>query len=1112
MSSSDEFEESKNQKRSLRRDPSRSEEKRRRQMASDHKEGSVGSEEEEGVGHALVEMERGDMGLEEESVLANTVVTKNGSVLTLPELNPPPEAVSRSMRVGVGCGLCSRRDTSDMVWCNRCGSEFHARCLYGDELDYNSWLCSECVSVLSDLSPAFAYLQAGSEYVPANGYAPMGCPVRVSECSVSVTTVPVTTVPDATVSDATAPETSTPETSTHETSTHDNSTPVTTAPDNTTHDNTTHDNTTHANREKQRPFLTEKKRLQWLLSFGEKLVGSRVWLKERGLMGFVLFRMTDLLLFYVAFEGVAEGESGWYALEQGEVSVLRELVWVRGASGVGCGVKEEVMEGASGRVLDLERGELVAVCDEMQAVRDWREHRLELAFNPLLETVRWEFHLGDQVRKCVSKPFKVPSQRVELSGKEWMYKWVYVWKREVEFPFGGWSRGVVLQYRSMTGKHFVLFESDSVHSGWMYLNAQYVLVDGVSNEELMALQPASEEHCWCCLRGASEQPLYRCVKCGLFCHLACSDPARGGELSAEEAKEFVCFKCAKCRGCGTEVSFYGRWERASLCGERVLCCEECKERYGEGLFCDVCLKTMGAADTRACLKCSACGKWVHPECDGVKKEGRRREDSAVDEAVGSDEEKADGGASYRCPSCRREDMKRMVSALKAWDPAGIFVHPISEEFAPNYYDLIPREKSVCFDVMEARIRRKAYDRVQQVREDFELMCANAFVYNAVGDEVWKCTETLFEKGEAYLESDWRETRASEYVEKIATVRASKTKLSTRPEASTSAKQASLEASKMVRYIEECKLSGGKLEACTPLAGPYSVVEVPMVAERILPRYSSTISYDVCLSCGSSGDRDRMLFCADCGECYHVYCVNLSGTVTHEMRCGWRCSNCKVCEVCGAALTSLLGNGEVVCSCNRCDRSFHKACLQYTDEENLNLFVCGHCFACKKCGKRGSATTWSYHKDYCRECYAKEERFRECAVCGKPWSSSDVDMAFCESCEQWIHRRCIASDMLEWQKCDLTRTPYHCKRCRQQEELTAGAAMVSLASSHRGEEGVSVQRGLVSEIQELRQELRVKELLQQETGSRMAQLAQLEGRWRELVRTIIRVVLARRSEA
>ena len=86
-------------------------------------------------------------------------------------------------------------------------------------------------------------------------------------------------------------------------------------------------------------------------------------------------------------------------------------------------------------------------------------------------------------------------------------------------------------------------------------------------------------------------------------------------------------------------------------------------------------------------------------------------------------------------------------------------------------------------------------------------------------------------------------------------------------------------------------------------------------------------------------------------------------------------------------------------------------------------------------------------------------------------------------------------------------------------MTAGAAMASLASlasltslsGQRSEEGASVQRGLVGEIQEQRQELRVKELLQQETSSRTVRLAQLESRWRELVRTIIRVGLLKRGE-
>ena len=1125
QSSSEDFEEKESHKRSLRHDSSRSsDEKRRHRSGYEWKEESVrvdrvdrvASDEEaesrgghtlhqinERVGERENEFESQDED-ELEGGYANTVVTKGGVLLTLPEINPPPEMVVRSMRVAIGCGLCSRRNTSDMISCVRCGAEFHAKCLYGDELDYNSWLCRGCVSVLSALSASFGYLEAQSEYVPGDGLAPMGYPERVVSGVVSGIEVKSENAIEVKREDSPQMKEDSPDAKKENTPQTKENTPQ------------TNENT-----------LTQKKRLAWLLSYGEDIIGSRVWLKELNLFGFVLYRMTDLLLFYVVFEGDNDYRNGWYALEKGEVCVVKEFVWVRRGGVLSCGVRVEYEDGRAGEVYDLEKNCVVSVEEsEVSRVRDWREHRLEMEFTALYDIVKWEYHLRQQLRKFVSKPFKVPSHRSEMSGKEWMYKWVYVWSRSVDYPFGGWSRGVVLHYRSITGKHFVLFENESVHSGWMYLNTSYVVCEGVCNEwcscvgimnrDLMALQPASEEHCWCCLRGACEhRPLYKCTKCGLFCHPQCCDPVMSVPLSEEESKRFVCFKCTKCRGCGTEVSFYGRWEQRVLCGERVLCCEECNESYNEGLFCNVCLKTMSVDESKECVKCSACGGFVHRECEvrKKKKEGRRREDSVFEEGgnVESEEESVEVGASYRCPCCRRKQMMEVLEALKKNDPMGIFLHPISEEFAPNYYDVIPKEKSVCLDVMESRVKHKVYASVQQVREDFELMCHNAFLYNAMGDEVWKWTATFYEKGESYLNSEWKETQESEYVEKIGEVKAMKTKLSVRPEASTNAKQASMEASKMVRYIEKCKMNGSKLEACSPLPAPYSVIEFPTVTERILPRYSSTISYDVCLSCGSSGDRDRMLFCGDCGECYHIYCVNLSGTITPEMRCGWRCSNCKVCEVCGLSLASQLGNVDVICSCNRCDRSFHKACLHYTDEENLNLFVCGYCFECKKCGVKGTPTTWSYHKDYCRECYNKEERFRQCAICNKPWSGSDVDMAFCESCEQWIHRRCIANDMLEWQKCDLTRSPYHCKRCRQQEVASAGAAMASLSKGYESRVS-TMQRSVVSEIQEQRQQFRLKELLQQDTRSRSQRVSGLESSWRELVRTIIRVGVLGVSES
>ena len=109
----------------------------------------------------------------------------------------------------------------------------------------------------------------------------------------------------------------------------------------------------------------------------------------------------------------------------------------------------------------------------------------------------------------------------------------------------------------------------------------------------MELQPVNDEFCWCCLRGnLPNNRLYRCVKCGLYCHLQCCDPIILEALNDSEEKEFVCFKCQKCRGCGTEVCFYGKWEHVLVDNEKVTCCEECQENYREGLYCNVCLKTM----------------------------------------------------------------------------------------------------------------------------------------------------------------------------------------------------------------------------------------------------------------------------------------------------------------------------------------------------------------------------------------------------------------------------------------------------------------------------------------------------------------------------------------
>lgn len=54
---------------------------------------------------------------------------------------------------------------------------------------------------------------------------------------------------------------------------------------------------------------------------------------------------------------------------------------------------------------------------------------------------------------------------------------------------------------------------------------------------------------------------------------------------------------------------------------------------------------------------------------------------------------------------------------------------------------------------------------------------------------------------------------------------------------------------MVRYIEKIKADGSKLEPLSPLAPPYSVIELGNVTERVSPQYGYTIAMEACVSCG-----------------------------------------------------------------------------------------------------------------------------------------------------------------------------------------------------------------------------------------------------------------------
>lgn len=125
--------------------------------------------------------------------------------------------------------------------------------------------------------------------------------------------------------------------------------------------------------------------------------------------------------------------------------------------------------------------------------------------------------------------------------------------------------------------------------------------------------------------------------------------------------------------------------------------------------------------------------------------------------------------------------------------------------------------------------------------------------------------------------------------------------------------------------------------------------------------------DICGICSSYSSPGQMLFCIDCGESYHSFCVqtkslavsprcpnfnlqfiqNLSLRSSSEIQNTryWRCANCsKFCSHCHMDHCDI--------TCKMCNFSFHKSCLSPLPKSRLNFddFTCSQCIqsSCQRC--------------------------------------------------------------------------------------------------------------------------------------------------------------------
>ncbi|KAG8041194.1 hypothetical protein G9C98_002182, partial [Cotesia typhae] len=215
----------------------------------------------------------------------------------------------------------------------------------------------------------------------------------------------------------------------------------------------------------------------------------------------------------------------------------------------------------------------------------------------------------------------------------------------------------------------------------------------------------------------------------------------------------------------------------------------------------------------------------------------------------------------------------------------------------------------------------------------------------------------------------------------------------------------------------------------PISDSYNKEEEPGVENRLVlcsAKDKFVLTQDICVMCGAIGTDTEgcLIACAQCGQCYHPYCVNVKVTKVILQR-GWRCLDCTVCEKCG-----LRDREDKLILCDDCDISYHTDCLD-PPMENVpyGTWKCKSCAVCQICGSGdpGFNSIWQKNFTQCGPCASHSS----CASCQETYTEGDLIIQ-CVVCSRWLHCSCdhIMTEA-DAEKC--AQAGYHCIICRPRDE-------------------------------------------------------------------------------
>jgi histone-lysine N-methyltransferase MLL3 len=192
--------------------------------------------------------------------------------------------------------------------------------------------------------------------------------------------------------------------------------------------------------------------------------------------------------------------------------------------------------------------------------------------------------------------------------------------------------------------------------------------------------------------------------------------------------------------------------------------------------------------------------------------------------------------------------------------------------------------------------------------------------------------------------------------------------------------------------------------------------------------------DLCVVCSSRGSDVDLIYCSDCGQCFHYYCLGIgidagislmfhesidsnevgknsspkfalakSGGKCQRMRQlkSWRCPNCTICEKCGRADKS-----NQLLQCDTCDSGIHLSChrpaLSKVPDQGYRCEKCVKRLRCRSCDinlpySASAVQKWRFFCSdsnfwsLCGKCVSGYQERKFCPICLMVWKDSDGDM-------------------------------------------------------------------------------------------------------------------------